>query len=140
MTDSVAGSGAVVRGYSNLEFYPAFNALATGVGLEHLKGLTQLQVLTLEGTKLTDTGLGHLRGLIQLQVFDLRNTRIADAGLGHLKALNQLRELWLGGTRITDAGGLVEVSMRSVRRRGRKSNPTLRLNGGSTWPGHVRSC
>ena len=40
----------------------------TDAGLEHLKGLTQLQGLSLSGTQVTDAGLEHLKGLTQLQI------------------------------------------------------------------------
>ena len=40
-------------------------------GLEHLKGLTNLQELWLGNTKVTDAGLAHLNGFTNLQVLDL---------------------------------------------------------------------
>ena len=43
----------------------------TDAGLEHLKGLTQLQSLCLGNTKVTDAGLEHLKGLTQLQSLHL---------------------------------------------------------------------
>lgn len=54
-------------------------------GLEHLKGLTQLQMLTLDGTQVTDAGLEHLKGLVQLQMLDLRDTRVTDEGVKRLQ-------------------------------------------------------
>ena len=35
--------------------------------LEHLKGLTQLQELWLDDTKVSDAGLEYLKGMTQLQ-------------------------------------------------------------------------
>ena len=43
----------------------------TDAGLEHLKGLSQLQRLDLASTQVTDAGLEHLKGLTQLQTLDL---------------------------------------------------------------------
>jgi hypothetical protein len=81
----------------------------TDVGLEHLKGLTQLQSLNLRGTKVTDAGLVHLKGLTQLRELDLARSitilpDVTDAGLVHLKGLNQLQTLNLWGTKVSDDG------------------------------------
>jgi len=77
---------------------------ATDVGLEHLKGLTDLKTLVLSGTKITDAGLEHLKGLPQLQTLYLSGTQITDVGVEHLKGLPQLRWVNLSGARVTDAG------------------------------------
>jgi hypothetical protein len=77
---------------------------ATDADLGHLKGLTELQRLNLEGTKVTDAGLEHLEGLTALQRLDLAYTQVTDAGLKHLQGLTALQYLYLGGTQVTDAG------------------------------------
>ena len=76
----------------------------TDAGLEHLDGLSQLQLLSLADTQVTDAGLEHLKGLSQLQELWLDRTQVTDAGLEHLKGLSQLQELWLNGTKVTEAG------------------------------------
>jgi len=76
----------------------------TDVGLEQLKGLTQLRELYLEYLDVTDIGLEHLKALTQLQALYLSGTRVTDAGLDHLKALTQLRKLTVEDTRVTDQG------------------------------------
>ena len=76
----------------------------TDAGLEHLKGLTQLQWLCLSNTQVTDGGLAHLKGLTQLQNLLLDNTQVTDAGLEHLKGLTQLQHLLLFNTQVTDEG------------------------------------
>ncbi len=81
----------------------------TGVGihdedLQQLSGLTELKVLSLANTKITDAGLEHLKGLTQLCFLDLTNTHVSDVGLKHLTALTRLWGLYLGDTQITDAG------------------------------------
>ena len=48
----------------------------TDAGLEHLKGLTNLQWLDLGGISwVTDAGLEHLKGLTNLQSLDLNGPR-----------------------------------------------------------------
>ena len=76
----------------------------TDAGLEHLKGLTSLQMLSLGDTQITDAGLEHLEGLTNLQYLDLYGTQITDAGLEHLERLTNLQDLDLYGTQITDTG------------------------------------
>jgi hypothetical protein len=76
----------------------------TDAGLEHLKGLTTLQMLDLSGTEVTDAGLEHLKGLAKLRTLDLAVTKVTDAGLVHLKGLTELQSLDVGGTRVTGAG------------------------------------
>src|ERR1035437_906240 len=60
--------------------------------------------LDLSGTKVTDVGLEHLKGLDQLQTLNLSKTKVTDAGLEQLKGLNQLRTLNLINTKVTDEG------------------------------------
>ena len=62
-------------------------------GLEHLKGLTQLQKLELSDTKVSDAGMEHLKGLTQLKKLELEYTGVSDVGMEHLKGLTQLQEL-----------------------------------------------
>ena len=80
------------------------NAGIDDAGLEHLRGLTQLQELDLGNTKVSDAGLEHLKGLTQLQRLDLCNPKISDAGLEHLKGLTQLQGLYLLTTQVSDVG------------------------------------
>ena len=51
----------------------------------NLKGLTQLQDLKLDETKVSDIGLVHLKGLIRLQWLDLRFTKVSDVGARDLQ-------------------------------------------------------
>jgi hypothetical protein len=57
----------------------------TNAGLEHLKGLSQLQVLSLENTQVTDAGLQHLKGLSQLQQLLLNRTKVTSKGVKKLQ-------------------------------------------------------
>ena len=51
---------------------------------------------------MTDAGGEHLKGLIQLQQLSLDNTQVTDAGLEHLKGLTQLQTLFFDSTKVTD--------------------------------------
>ena len=64
----------------------------TDAGLVHLRGLTRLQILTLNKTQLTDAGLQHLSGLTNLLRLDLTGTQVTDAGVAELqKALPEVQ-------------------------------------------------
>jgi hypothetical protein len=76
----------------------------TDAGLENLKGLTQLQGLSLDATKITDGGVGKLKELSRLEYLSLRETPITDAALETVKGFTRLRSLDLDATQITDAG------------------------------------
>ncbi len=65
---------------------------ATDGDLAHLKGLTALRELALDGSKITDAGLAHLKGLTGLRKVTLTRTNITDAGADSLrKALPEVR-------------------------------------------------
>jgi hypothetical protein len=57
----------------------------TDAGLEHLKGLSQLQTLWLDGTQVTDAGLAQLKGLSKLQWLGLNDTKVTDEGVKKLQ-------------------------------------------------------
>ena len=54
-------------------------------GLFHLKGLTKLDQLILDDTKVTDAGLAHLKELTKLRYLSLSNTKVTDAGVKQLQ-------------------------------------------------------
>jgi hypothetical protein len=53
--------------------------------LEHVKKLSGLQWLNLDGTQVTDAGLEHLKGLTSLESLLLRGTQVTDAGVAELQ-------------------------------------------------------
>jgi hypothetical protein len=57
-----------------------------------------LRLLDLDLTEVTDAGLEHLKGLTALQELSLWRTPVTDAGLQHLKGLTGLRVLCLCDT------------------------------------------
>jgi len=67
----------------------------TDAGLEHVKGLTQLQSLDLACTRVTDAALEHLKGVTLLQSLSLGFTNVTHAGLEHLEGLRRLQWLQL---------------------------------------------
>jgi hypothetical protein len=77
----------------------------TDAGLAHVKPLTKLFSLGLDGTKITDAGLVHLKGLPELGTLRLDdNPGITDAGLVHLKGLEKLGLLNVMKTKVTPKG------------------------------------
>ncbi|MGO8689070.1 MAG: hypothetical protein ACLQLG_05510 [Thermoguttaceae bacterium] len=75
------------------------------------------RVYVLWSPEITDTWLEHLKGLTQLQVLDLSGTQVTDAGLEHLKGLTHLKMLSTAGAKVTDAGVKeLEEAMPSMRR------------------------
>lgn len=76
----------------------------TDAGVEHLKGLTELQKLSLSGHIITDAALKYLKGMKKLEYLDLNvNKKITGSGLEYVNGLGKLRELDLVATGVTDA-------------------------------------
>ena len=70
--------------------------------MEHLAGLTSLKNLGLYSNKaITDVGIAHLSGLKNVEVLSLQFTSITDAGLPHIKDLPNLVMLDLRGTGVS---------------------------------------
>ena len=86
-----------------------FGTMLTKEGLQALRSLTGLEVLSLYGNSFSDEDLAHLRPLQSLQELDLSLLALTDKGVQHLEPLQQLRKLDLlystgfGGPRLTDA-------------------------------------
>jgi Ran GTPase-activating protein (RanGAP) involved in mRNA processing and transport len=77
--------------------------IAIGDATEPLTALTNLRALKLYSTGVTDRGLAKLATLTNLRYLDLRDTAITDAGVAHVARLTQLRHLKIGSTALTDA-------------------------------------
>ncbi|ORZ24500.1 hypothetical protein BCR42DRAFT_403073 [Absidia repens] len=76
----------------------------TDVGAQHIAKMTQLQYLSLSGTKVTDEGVAQLKGLQELEKLYLDKTNVTDAGLSQIKGLRLLNTLSLGRTKISNEG------------------------------------
>ena len=75
--------------------------------IPHLKALTKVSCLVLEGDEITDAGLQHLEQLENLsQITDMiiNSSNVTDAGLRHVEKLTSLRELHLTCPQITAIG------------------------------------
>ena len=90
--------------FVNVSFVAVTGPRFDHMGLEHLMGLTQLQALDLEFTRVNDAGLKHLKGLPRLKFLGLCGTNVSDIGLEDLRALRQLQSLDVGYTNVSDAG------------------------------------
>ena len=93
-----------LKGMTNLEELSLYGCKGAGAGLVHLKGLTKLNRLNLNSVPLGEDDLAHLADLTELRVLDLGTTGIGDAGLAHLKKLANLSELDLVGNPIQGPG------------------------------------
>lgn len=77
---------------------------ATDGDIAHVKGMTGLKKLTLNGTQVTDSGLDALQGLTHLEKLYLVDTKVGDEGLRKIQDLKNLKILSLVGAPITDSG------------------------------------
>ncbi|QGQ22043.1 protein kinase [Gimesia benthica] len=80
------------------------NHQITDEGLKHLKGMRDLQVLTVTNGQITDEGIMYLQGMRDLEVLNVGGTGITDAGLKQIARHKNLVELLVYNIRITDAG------------------------------------
>ena len=93
----------------------------TDAGLVHLKGLTNLQHLSLDATKVTDAGLGHLKEM-NLHTLKIPQHAKTDIGLkNYLRAVEPATELTLFDWQVTDAGlmhlkGLTSLQKLEIRK------------------------
>ena len=76
----------------------------TDAGLTHLRGLANLESLTLKDTAVTDAGLARLAVMVNLRHIQLIGNGVTDAGLIGVGQLTGLEYLYLSDTQVTDAG------------------------------------
>jgi hypothetical protein len=76
----------------------------TGVGLERLQDLPNLEHLDLRATNVTDDGLECINQIMSLKRLFLDNTKVSDAGLVHLNGLTDLQVLRLMDTKVSENG------------------------------------
>lgn len=70
--------------------------------LRHLKGLSKLTNIGLDGTRVTDEGMEFIGSMKHVRWLAIRDTAVSDAGLASLKELPLLSYLHLEGTKVTD--------------------------------------
>ena len=90
------------------------NINITDAGAAHLAGMTGLEHITLDDTRVTGAGLAILEGMSKLKYLHLRGLPIHDADLAHVAPLKSLWQLHLARAPITDAGlvhlrGLIDL-------------------------------
>lgn len=73
-------------------------------GVAHLRGLTRLETLHLDGSSVTDAGLDHLLDMTRLQELDIDGTPVSNAGIVKLGALPALKRVFVQNSRTTDEG------------------------------------
>jgi Leucine Rich repeat len=100
------------------------NQKIADAGLAHLRGLTALETLHLDGSRVTDAGLDFLSAMNRLQELDIDGTPVGNEGIVKLKALPRLKQVFVQNSRTT-AEGVAELQ---------KHLPKVNVNIG-THPG-----
>lgn len=92
-----------IEGLSHLKELSLSRARISGRGLAAVANLP-LEFLRLDETRIGDKGLEEIKRMATLKVLSLWRTNVGDAGLVHLAALPNVKRLSLDETRVTDAG------------------------------------
>lgn len=93
-----------VKGLTKIEKLVLNNTKITDAALESVKGLGTLKKLYLVDTKIDDAGVEKLKEMKELRILSLAGTGITDAGLEHIKGLANLETVFLHGTKVTPEG------------------------------------
>jgi hypothetical protein len=80
------------------------NPKISDAGLAHLRALTSLETLHLDGSRVTDAGLDFLKAMNRLQELDIDGTPVGNEGLVKLKALPRLKQVFVQNSRTTAVG------------------------------------
>lgn len=81
-----------------------FAEYVTDEGLVAIKNWRKLKRLVLHGTKVSDTALEHIAGISTIEMLDLGSVMLTDVALERLTVLPNLRALTIGGNELGDAG------------------------------------
>ncbi len=92
-----------LTGLTQLQYLSLEGSKINGEGLAVLKFLPSLKSLSLSGTKITDESLKHLLGLKKLTILLLNDTNVSDEGAETLALLTRLEWLYLNRTKVSDA-------------------------------------
>jgi hypothetical protein len=96
--------GLFCRAFPHAEQVKLGSTQITDDGLAHIATLRSLFLLSLMNTDVGDAGVEHLTGLSRLQIVELDNTAVTDDALADLASVPSLYRLSLAGTTITDTG------------------------------------
>jgi mono/diheme cytochrome c family protein len=78
-------------------------SISTG-DMAHVKGLKNLQRLSMHSSDVGDQHLSAIANLKSLTYLNLYNTQVSDAGMKHLSGLNKLKDLYLWNSKVTASG------------------------------------
>jgi hypothetical protein len=96
---------AIVKDWHRLRWLDLEATPTADPDLENLRGLAELEWLSLGHTQITNTGLKSIVATCpKLRYLDLSHTCVTDDGLQTVGKLTYLRTLWLGDLEITDVG------------------------------------
>ena len=121
------------------------------MGIGHLRGMTKLKKLNLQGTALSDEGTRQLANLTELQEMNLYGTKITNVGVEVIKEFKHLSVVDLRYTVVTRSGvdrlkaAVPQCEINFLDRSVRASLPEgadriVAGEGTSPWPnGYVRS-
>lgn len=88
-----------------------------GTGLVHLRGLTNLKQVRIQGLQVSDVALEHLASLPSLQTLSIcEATAITNVGLDYLSESKSLKSLYIRGCKVDDQGLKPIVEMTSLER------------------------
>jgi hypothetical protein len=87
-----------------------FNTNVTDAGARHLRGITSLRVLILDGTLVGDDGMAQIATLPKLEELSVSRTNVTDVGVGSIVKLPALKDLNLAGTQVGDKGAALLAS------------------------------
>ena len=104
LSKPIAGDAQMklLANFKKLEYLAIVCRQVTDAGLVHIKELSELKTLLLNGTSMTDAGLKQLTRLKKLERLYLTGSAVTEAGLQHIGSLSNLRTLWLERTPVTD--------------------------------------
>lgn len=77
--------------------------------VSHIAGLTNLEVLKLNGARIGDRGVMQLAKLIRLRELDLSETMVTSIGIASLRQLNDLRRLSLARVEAVDEAMIAAI-------------------------------
>ena len=93
-----------LRGMVDLESLTLWRAAITDSGMENLRHFQKLKSLDIRQTAVGNVGLAHVAQLASLETLELLGTRVTGDGLVHVRGLSNLKELGLVQTDVDDDG------------------------------------
>ena len=106
---------ALARHHPDLENLTLDRGGVTDDDFKAIEGLTKLQTIWMQNTRISDAGLAHFRPLKNLTYLMANSTDIGDEGLKVLGELPLLQQLFLNKTKVTDSG-IVHLEKLALKR------------------------